>query len=162
MLNSDDMKRFELSDVQRAKAAEIDKLASLDAQRAQIEQRITELTITERTLARMLSIELPASSSPVQTDGAKRKKPIGIPTIHVMTLTLFRERGEHWLESQTIIQAIKERWWPTAANNDIAPTLWRLSATGKLTKQGTKYSLPPGTHRTVKQLGEPGDAVVVQ
>lgn len=162
MVNSYDMKRFELKDVQREKEVEIERLARLDAERSQAEQRINELTITERTLARMLSVELPEPLKPATSDGAKRKKPDGIPTIYVMTLTLFRERGVHWLEGQEIVQAIRERWWPTADNNDISPTLWRLSKTEKLVKAGTKYGLPAGVRGSVKQLGEPGDAVIVQ
>jgi len=155
----EDMKRFELKDVQYEKAQEIERLAQLDAERTQVEQRINELAITERTLARLLSVELP-EPMPTSSDASKRKKPDGIPTIYVMAVTLLRERGVHWLEGQEIVHAIRERWWPTADNNDISPTLWRLFKTGRLAKQGTKYGLPPGARGAVKELGEPGSGVV--
>ncbi len=154
------MKKIELKDVQREKAAAIKLLGTLDRQREIVEQQINELTITERTLARLLSVELPELSGPLAPEAAKRKKPAGIPTIYMMALTLFRERGVHFMEGHEIVRAIRERWWPTADNNDISPTLWRLSKTGKLVKNGTKYGLLAGMRGQVKELGEPGSGLV--
>ena len=154
------MKKVELKDVQREKAAEIERLAELDAARVQSEQRINELAITERTLARLLSVDLPEPDDSTATNGSKRKKPAGIPTIFVMTLTLFRENGVHWMDGHEIVQAIRKRWWPTADNNDISPTLWRLAKTGKLVKRGTEYGLTAGARGPVRELDEPGSVRV--
>lgn len=162
MLNDDDMKKIDLKDVQRQKREAIERLAALDTERAALEQDINELAIVERRVAQMLSVDLPEPSVQRASEVHKRKKPTGIPTIYVMTCTIFRERGVHWLEAQEILQIIREKWWPTAKNDDVGPTLWRLARMGKLTKNGTKYALPPGVRGPVKQLGEPGDEVRVQ
>lgn len=155
------MKKVELRDVQREKAAAIERLGKLDRERSALDQQINDLAITERTLARMLSVDLPEPAPMRSPELATRKKPVGIPTIYVMTVTLLRDRGDHWMESQEIVQAIRERWWPTAESSDITPTLWRLYKTsGKLAKNGTKYGLPPGTLRAVRELGEPGSVSV--
>lgn len=162
MLNDDDMKKIDLKDIQRDKQTALDRLAALDRERGELEQVINELAVAERVVARLTSVDLPQGQSVAAPDGVKRKKPNGIPTIYVMVLTLFRETGEHWMEAQEIVQSIRDRWWPTAENNDISPTLWRLARMEKLTKSGTKYGLPPGARGPVKQLGEPGKTVVVQ
>lgn len=163
MISDDGMKKIDLKEVQREKAAAVQRLAALDHERSDVEQQINELAITERTLARLLSVDLPEPLVPASSELSKRKKPEGIPTIYVMTLTLFRDQGVHWLEGQEIVQAIREKWWPTAKNDDIGPTLWRLAKMGKLVKQGTKYALPPGIRGAAKELGEkPGDAVTFQ
>jgi len=160
MTISEDMKRLDLRDIQREKAAEIQRLAEHDAERARIEQRINELSVTERTLARLMSVDLPEPERSA-TETVNRKKPEGIPTIYIMAVTLLRESGVHWMEGQDFVQAIRNRWWPTADSNDITPTLWRLAKTGKLVKNGTKYALPAGVRGPVKELGKPG-AVSVQ
>lgn len=162
MLNDEDMKKVDIKDIQRDKKAALDRLAAIDRERSELEQIINELAVAERVVARLTSVDLPESQpSEVASGSATRKKPQGIPTVYVMALTLFRETGEHWIEAQDIVQSIRERWWPTAENNDISPTLWRLSRMGKLTKNGTKYGLPPGVRGPVKELGKPG-AVSVQ
>jgi hypothetical protein len=160
-MNTEDMAKFDLKDVQRKKDAAIARLADLDRQRAEVTQEINELAITERTVARMLSVDLPEPTAPVRLpELATRKKPVGIPSIYVMTLTVLRERGAHWIEGSDLIEAIRDRWWPTAARAEIAPTLWRLSKMNKLTKNGTKYGLPPGAPRALRELGEPGSVSV--
>ncbi len=71
-----------------------------------------------------------------------RGKPKDIPSIYEMAVVLFQTTGKEWLETQEIVRLIKERWWPSAQRNDIAPTLWRLQKDGKLRKNGSKYALP--------------------
>lgn len=162
MLNDDDMKKIDLRDVQRKKQEAIERLAAIEAERAELEQSISELAIVERHVAQLLSVDLPEPAIAQTQSPHRRKKPSGIPTIYIMTCTIFRERGVHWLEAQELLQAIRVKWWPDAKNDDVGPTLWRLAKMGKLIKSGTRYSLPAGVRGPVKQLGEPGEEVRVQ
>lgn len=146
MINPDDM-ATELERVQYQKARVAERIAELGRERAALEAEASDLAITERTLAKLNQIDLPRIFSAASTgynQQVVRKKPQGIPTIYVMVLTLFRERGEYLIEGSELVQAIKDRWWPTASNNDISPTLWRLHKTGKLVKKGSRYAVPVG------------------
>ena len=156
-LSQDDM-ATELERVQYQKARVAERLSDLERERAMLEVEASELAITERTLAKLNKIDLPkifSAPAPRDAHQTTRKKPRGIPTIYVMVLTLFRDRGDHLIEGAELVQAIKDRWWPTANNNDISPTLWRLHKTGKLIKKGTKYAVPVGI------LGAHRDATVI-
>lgn len=143
MFNDVDMKNVDLQTIQRLKSEAADKLAHLDRERAAVEQWVSELTVTERTLARVLSVDLPEPQEDVPVAGQRSSgKPRGIPSIYIMAATLLRDASEPWMEGQEIVKAIRDRWWPTAETNDIAPTLWRLAKHGKLRKEATRYALP--------------------
>jgi hypothetical protein len=114
--------------------------AELEQALAEVSRLESELAITKRTIADTYGIKLDAGSQPVSTK--TKGKPKDIPSIHEMASVLFQASGQEWLETQEIVRLIKEKWWPSADRNDIAPTLWRLQKDGKLRKHGTKYALP--------------------
>ena len=137
-----DMKR-ELEIIQRKKADAESELKALDTQRAELEQWLRDLSVTERTLARMLDVDLPDDTVTVLPEHSRRKKPDHIPSVYDMAVTVLREREVEFVEGHEILAGIKARWWPGATNNDILPTLWRLATKDKrLRKEGTKYALP--------------------
>lgn len=114
--------------------------AELEQAMSALAQEESELAITKRTVAKMIGIELEAMAE--QPRGKGRGKPKDIPSVYDMTARLLRESGQDWLETQEIIRLIRERWWPSAEGNDIAPTLWRLQKDKKLRKDGTRYAMP--------------------
>lgn len=117
----------------------------LDRSKLLLEQEQSDLAITERTLARLNAIDLPAETPTApgeRPDTTTRRKPKGIPTIYIMTVTILRESNRVWLEGSEILSAIRSRWWPSAEPVDVSPTLWRLAKEGKLLKQNTSYGLP--------------------
>lgn len=131
----------DLESIQKRKAEVERRLRELDVERTELEQWYRDLTVTERTLARLLEIDLPMSSN--APEYPRRKKPDNIPSVYDMAVTVLRERADEFVEGQEILAAIKRRWWPEATNNDITPTLWRLATKdNRLRKEGTKYGLP--------------------
>lgn len=138
----DGMKR-ELEIIQSKKAAAESELKALDTKRAELEQWLRDLAVTERTLARMLDVDLPDDTATPLSEHSRRKKPEHIPSVYDMAVTVLREYGVEFVEGQDIVIGIKTRWWPSATNNDILPTLWRLAIKDqRLRKEGTKYALP--------------------
>jgi hypothetical protein len=137
----DDGMRQELETIQRKKADVERQLKAIEEKRTELEVWLRDLTVTERTLARLLEVDLPETSA--NTGASHRRKPNNIPSVHEMAVTIIRERAEEFVEGQDIVSAIKRRWWPDATNNDIGPTLWRLATRdNKLRKEGTRYGLP--------------------
>jgi len=132
----------EFEAVQREKAAVAKRLAALDRDRAMLEQQASELAVTERTLARILGVALPDTGSQAPQAGKAGGKPKKLPSIYQMMLSLLADAPNRSLETPEIIRLIRERWWPSAERNDIAPTLWRLAKMGKLKKDGIGYALP--------------------
>ena len=143
-----DMKSAKELQVIGKRKKELAKLRTdLERQMYNLKQEESELAIAERTLARLLGIELePEIEDDIETLHARlngrRAKPRKTPSIHEMAASLFKETGQEWLETMDIVRLIKTRWWPSAERNDIAPTLWRLHKDGKLRKDGPKYALP--------------------
>jgi hypothetical protein len=131
----------DLENVQKLKSEAEKRLRDLDVERTELEQWLRDLAVTERTLAKLLEVDLPVSS--VVPETPRRKKPDNIPSVYDMAVTVLRERAEEFVEGQEILAAIKLRWWPDATNNDITPTLWRLATKdNRLRKEGTRYGLP--------------------
>lgn len=140
--NIRDGMRQELERIQTKKAEVEKQLREIELQRTELEQWVRDLAVTERTLARLLEVDLPEAQS-VVPEAPRRKKPDNIPSVYDMAVTTLRERAEEFVEGQEIVSAIKRRWWPEATNNDITPTLWRLATKDqRLRKEGTKYGLP--------------------
>jgi hypothetical protein len=135
----------ELQTVQDRKANVELELRELERRRLELQQEAGDLAITERTLARLLHVNLPMAPLETAPDVAVRKKPKNIPSVYVMTITLLRESGSKGLEPQEIVAFVRQRWWPAASSNDINPTLWRLSKHGKLRKEDGRYFQPIGT-----------------
>ena len=136
------MKR-ELETIQKQRADAERELKSLDTRRAELEQWLRDLVVTERTMARVLEVDLPNTVERPAATASRRKKPENIPSVYDMAQTVIRERGDEFVEGQDIVAGIKARWWPEASNNDIGPTLWRLAMKDqRLRKEGTKYGLP--------------------
>ena len=122
---------------------------ALELRKVELEQWIRDLSVTERTLARILDVDLPDVET--RQIAMRRKKPADIPSIHEMAVSIIRDRGEA-VEAQEIIAGIRKRWWPEATNNDVSPTLWRLATKdNRLTKNGTRYGLPI-TSASLKKL----------
>jgi hypothetical protein len=144
MASDADMARNrEFEAIQKEKALVAKKLAAIDRDRAMLEQQASELAVTERTLARILGVDLPQETGGSTSNGSKAGgKPKKLPSIYQMMLALLAEAPGGALEVQDAMRLIRERWWPSAERNDIAPTLWRLAKTGKLKKDGTSYALP--------------------
>jgi hypothetical protein len=147
MPTDQDMNR-DLQIVRARKLKVAEELASIDRRRRELDQEANDLAVTERTLARLLSVELPdmVEVPDHRPDVARRRKPKGIPSVYTMTATILRESNDvherRWLEAQDIVQLIRAKWWPNAESTDITPTLWRLSKTDKLLKRGSQYALP--------------------
>lgn len=138
----DDYMRQELETIRRKKADAERELKEMDSRRTELEQWLRDLAVTERTLARVLDVDLPEVTNDT-SHSTRRKKPENIPTIYDMAVTILRERGDEFLEGQDIVAGIRSRWWPDVTNNDVTPTLWRLATKDKrLRKDGTKYGLP--------------------
>jgi hypothetical protein len=71
-------------------------------------------------------------------------KPQGTPTTPNMILALLREaaaQGKKGLEPREMQISIAKRWWPTVKSEDVGPTAWRMWKDGRLTKDGSLYSL---------------------
>lgn len=151
----DDMKRQDLDIIQKRKKAVAERLDAIDVERAALAQEMADLAVTERTMARLLDVDLPEPTANRHPKVAVRKKPDGIPTVYIMAATILREAsedGQAWMEPQEIVRAIRERWWPDADSNDINPTLWRLYKNLKLSKKGNKYGLPLGARSKLEDL----------
>jgi hypothetical protein len=164
MDNHDDMKRHELEIVQRRKKTVLERLDSLDAEKAVLTQELGDLAVTEKTLARLLDVDLPEPSVNRHPKVAFRKKPDGIPTVYIMAATLLREAskdGQAWMEPQEIVRGIRERWWPDAESNDINPTLWRLYKSHKFSKKDGRYGLPLGRPAQKNELSPRGERPLI-
>lgn len=139
----DAVMRQEFDTIQKQKADAEREMKAIDARRIELEQWLRDLAVTERTLARILDLDLPNTGAPSRSEHSRRKKPDNIPSVHDMTVKILRERGEEFVEGNEIFVAIKGRWWPDATKNDVLPTLWRLATKDdRLRKEGSKYALP--------------------
>jgi hypothetical protein len=139
----DQIMRQELESVQRRIADAVGELKTLDMRRAELEQWLRDLAVTERTLARMLDVDLPTSTVSGPSENSRRKKPDSIPSVYDMAATVLRNRSDEFVDGQEIVSAIKARWWPSVTANDILPTLWRLATKDqRLRKEGRRYGLP--------------------
>jgi hypothetical protein len=148
------MKRQDLELIQQRKKQVAERLAKLDRERAELVQEMSDLAVTERTLARLLHVDLPEQEKNTPSKFAIRKKPDGIPTVYEMTVALLleaRKTGQSWVEPQEIVRGIREKWWPDVESNDVNPTLWRLYRNQKLSKKDNRYGLMPGQPRQPDQ-----------
>jgi hypothetical protein len=145
------------------------KLKDITAEIKAIDDDDEELAVAERVLARIHKIDLPkgqAEQLSQESKGSKTGKPEGIPTITEMAEMVLRDaeqNGEPSLETKEIVARIRKRWWPSAANNDISPTLWRAATKlGTLHKDGTRYSRikrttrPLSSQRTHQKVTDEG------
>jgi hypothetical protein len=134
----------QLKIIQQRRKALARERAEVERKIALIDQEESDLAISERTLARLLGVSLDPDLEDLSQLRKRPKggKPRDIPSIHEMALVLYGDTKQEWLETQEIVRLIKQKWWPSAKRNDIAPTLWRLHKDGKLRKDGTRYALP--------------------
>lgn len=140
MLNPDAMKQ-ELRTIQQQRAEAEERMRSLKDEIAQVEAWIRDLAITERTMAKLLNIEVPEQTEvPTKSRG---RKPAGTPSVFRMACDAIRDSGEDWLDTSDILGYIQRRHWKDATASDISPSLWRLAVKDKrLRKDGTRYALP--------------------
>lgn len=139
----DELMGQELETVQRKMADAERELKTIDSRRVELEQWLRDLAVTERTLARMLDVDLPTSTVAGPAENSRRKKPDNIPSVYDMAVTVLRDRSDEFVDGQEIVSAIKARWWPNVTTNDILPTLWRLATKDqRLRKEGRRYGLP--------------------
>ena len=142
MVTADDM---DLAAVQRKKADVERQLKEIEHRRVELEAWLRDLVVTERTLARILDVDLPDNSQAAPQEAAphRRRKPENTPSIFDMARIIIRDRGDEWVEGAEIVAGIRRRWWPDAESNDITPTLWRLATKdSRLRKEGTRYAMP--------------------
>lgn len=139
---SDDDMGSELEVIQRKRAEAERELKQLDQRKVELEQWLRDLSVTERTLARVLDVDLPNGRSAGSVEPTRGRKPPDIPSVFDMATTVLKERAEEFVDGQEIVAAIRLRWWPDATSGDITPSLWRLATKDKrLRKEGTKYAL---------------------
>lgn len=142
MVNPHDMTN-QLKTIQEQRAEAQAELKALSQRKEEVESWLRDLSVTERTLARLLNVDLPSDAEPVSDERPRGRKPKGIPSVFVMACNAIRDSGEEWLDVSDILASIKRRHWPDATSSDISSTLWRLAEKDKrLRKQGTKYALP--------------------
>jgi hypothetical protein len=61
-----------------------------------------------------------------------------------MIMALLREaagQGKPGLEPREMQISISKRWWPTVKSEDVGPTAWRMWKDGRLSKDGSLYSI---------------------
>lgn len=136
-----DAMRQELKTIQQQRAEAEQQLQSLKERVASTEAWIRDLAVTERTMAKLLDIELPETAPPPAKP--RGRKPPATPSIFRMACDAIRDSGEEWLEASEILGYIQRRHWREATANDVSPTLWRLAMKDqRLRKDGTRYALP--------------------
>lgn len=138
-------------------AAQID---SLRRKETMLDQELHELTVTERTIARLHNIELPELIAPPEK--ATGGKPAGIPTVLEMANAVIASEAEGrdqlFMEGNDITEAIRRRWWPTVKPSDVTPTLWRAAKEGRIYKNGTRYArVKPDDRRSPAEIAGVND-----
>jgi len=119
------------------------KIDEIKKQEAELNQEAVDLAVTERTLARLHNKPLPEDPHPIAKSHSG--KPKGLPTVAEMANIILREaehKGIMALETQEIVEKVREKWWPEVTSNDVAPNLWRLARENRLVKDETRYSRP--------------------
>lgn len=151
-------------DRREAVEAEIEQLV---ARIAALKAELPDLTVTERTLARLSGEPVSPSVSSLFTESSEpeveRKpitaaqlaaalngggKPSGTPTTPDMIMTLMmesRRRGAGGMEPRDLTRAISRRWWPGVKSEEVSPIVWRMWKRGQLRKEGSLYLLPENT-----------------
>jgi hypothetical protein len=131
------------------------------------ETRLQQLTIAEEVVASLPDVE-PAgidqrsSSTNAPTWSEKRSpKPEGTPTVPEMIVEALLDcqaRGQKGMEPKDIARFISRRWWPAVTINAVGPVAWRMHKQGKLTKRGSKYSLPKNDEGSNAPTSEPSSS----
>jgi hypothetical protein len=88
----------------------------------------------------------PSESTTISMEA--RGKPLGTPTTPAMIMQLLNEaarQGKPGMEPKDMQLSIARRWWPGVKSEDVAPTAWRMWKDGRLSKDGSVYSIkqPP-------------------
>jgi len=77
-------------------------------------------------------------------DTVEPTKPVGIPTVPNMimeALLVASDNGMYGMEPSHVTAFIRDNYWPSVQSQNVAPTMWRMARDGKLTKNGSVYSL---------------------
>ena len=122
------------------------RAARIAREREDLKSEAENIEITLRTLAQfgLVPDDAPDLKGGKVTGGVSTK-PDDTPTLFEMVTSLLDEWSiiDDKHEANEIFEHIKRRWWPDAPRNSIIPSLWRFAQEGRLTKEGTKYGLPP-------------------
>jgi hypothetical protein len=152
----------------KARRSEIERLRFDIGQRQEmlrqelsaLETEDRDLTITERTVARLLPNQpiapigeaiasVVAAVAPLSTKPSR--KPDGLPTVIEMATVILSDaasRGQPWLDASQIADEIKKRWWPDAETAFVTPQIWRAATKRNVfRKEGTRYALSTGIEK---------------
>jgi hypothetical protein len=114
---------------------------------AALELEDKELEAAEAVLSRFADEGSEVSAKPpdesIPSADAKGK-PTGTPTTPTMIMQLLTEasrQGKPGMEPREMQLQIARRWWPGVKSEDVAPTAWRMWKDGRLSKEGSVYSI---------------------
>lgn len=111
-----------------------------------LESELEEIGIAERVLARLsgASGATASAADKPKPKSASEAQAAGSPTMPVMIRTVLREayrQGRKGLEPKEISDRIDAKGWGPINRDVIRTRTWRLARDGKLTKDGSFYSL---------------------
>lgn len=138
---------IDIETIRRKRADLVDQREKLVAKIARLETEIAELNVTERTVARLIGLTLPApASQDAQRETGRNAKPDDLPAMTTMIkailLAHFR-RGRRGLAPKEIREDIAKFYWPDVPSEAVGPIAWRMLTRGELEKTPDGlYALP--------------------
>lgn len=118
-------------------------LEALETRKAEIKRTMADLgrELEEIETAERVFKRYAVSTPRQKTNGAQTAHHGPVPK--AMTEKIVAIVGEGKVKQPAdVLNAIRERWLPDVAGNDVRPTLWRLVQIGRILKDDNGYRLP--------------------